>query len=1009
MSNDTTTVKPGGSAEFKLTPKTDLDNSVEVFNAADLQTKAGALETAFSEFAQILGEVNTYVNAEVNTSHDKCVFGPGYGTQLLKLWNDNASTFGDFHANFESWSQAIAIIANKNSQTEVDIRAIYGDRGDTITAFDENGITNESIAAMRERINLEDTALNDFGGNSYTYYDENGNLISVQKDANGNIVGQIIRDANGNIISETYTDSDGNYAVIAYDENGNPVVTYYDKDGNVLTTKPDSFNTDGTLTEAEKKELGVPENPTQEEIDELGYDPSKWDENGINRETGTPYDSEGYDVNGYDKEGYNKDGFNKDGIHRETGNEFGPDGYNQDGFNEQGIHKETGNEFGPDGYDVNGYDREGFDANGFDKSGINKETGDFYDKNGYDVNGYDKEGYNKDGFNKDGIHKETGDEFGPDGYNKDGYDAEGYDRDGYDVNGYDKDGYDKDGFSAGGVHKDTGNPYGPDGYNKDGYDKDGYNRQGYDKDGYDKDGYDYEGWDKDGVHKETGNEYGPDGYNKDGYDENGFDRDGYDKDGLDKDGNPRPEADGGLEDGQEAGTEGGAEEGTEGGSEGDTEGGSEGYDSEGYDAEGYDAEGYNREGYNAEGFDREGYDKNGYNAEGYDKDGYNSEGYDAEGYNKDGYNAEGEARPMSVAEAGLENRSGSSGGKIIDENAEVRETDVFGEGTREATYQQNGKHYVTYFDKDGQPIYTLVSDKPIDVNGDLSGVEVYDSGGYDVSADTFKASISGDAGVDQGGVDGPGENPGTGDMDNDGIPDSEDIYDDDVTVQPTSVTVHSGQKVTIDGKDYYYLMSKKDGSMYYTLSNDPNAQVYVDKGNGPEILVDDYYWENGATRNEFVKQYKNNLEVGWSATYNNGSSPFDSVDTSSSASYDGVSSNSSNQTFIYNDYQSIQDSAVPLSSINFGEVSLGRQELPEVIYVAPGDNIRWDPTDFLDFKDIHIEGGSEGKYLVLDPTTNTYYAADSSGSVFADGGDDSDWNAISVDRLLSEDTEIDTK
>ena len=132
MSNDTTTVKPGGSAEFKLTPKTDLDNSVEVFNAQDLQTKAGALETAFSEFAQILGEVNTFVNSEVNTSHDKCVFGPGYGTQLLKLWNDNASTFGDFQANFESWSQAIAIIANKNSQTEVDIRAIYGDRGDTM-------------------------------------------------------------------------------------------------------------------------------------------------------------------------------------------------------------------------------------------------------------------------------------------------------------------------------------------------------------------------------------------------------------------------------------------------------------------------------------------------------------------------------------------------------------------------------------------------------------------------------------------------------------------------------------------------------------------------------------------------------------------------------------------------------------------------------------------------------------------------------------------------------------
>ncbi len=752
MSNDTTTVKPGGSAEFKLTPKTDLDNSVEVFNGPDLQTKAGALETAFSEFAQVLGEVNTYVNAEVNTSHDKCVFGPGYGTQLLKLWNDNASTFGDFHANFESWSQAIAIIANKNSQTEVDIRAIYGDRGDTITAFDENGITNESIAAMRERINIEDTALNDFGGNSYTYYDENGNLISVQKDANGNIVGRIIRDANGNIISETYTDSDGNYAVIIYDENGDPVVTYYDKDGNVLTTKPDSFNTDGTLTEAEKKELGVPENPTQEEIDELGYDPSKWDENGINRETGTPYDSEGYDVNGYDANGYNREGFNANGIHKDTGTEFGPDGYNQDGFNDQGIHKETGTQYGPDGYDANGYDREGFDANGFDKSGINKETGDFYDKNGYDVNGYDKEGYNKDGFNKDGLHKETGTEFGPDGYNKDGYNQEGYDRDGYDVNGYDKDGYDKDGFSAGGVHKDTGTPYGPDGYNKDGYNQDGYNRQGYDKDGYDKDGYDYEGWSKDGLNKETGTEYDSEGYNQDGYDENGYDRDGYNAEGYDKDGYGR---DGYNQDGYDR-------DGNH------RETGNE-YGSDGYNAEGYDAEGYNREGYNAEGFDREGYDKDGYNAEGYDKDGYNAEGYnaegydkdgynkdgyDADGYNKDGYNADGEARPTSATDAGLAGKTTAAG--EVPERAEVRENSTFGEGTQEVTYQkENGEYVVAYFDKDGNALYSLVSDKPIDVNGDLTGVDISDASGNNITADTFKATIGGDVGEVDGGTEEP--------------------------------------------------------------------------------------------------------------------------------------------------------------------------------------------------------------------------------------------------------------
>ena len=306
-------------------------------------------------------------------------------------------------------------------------------------------------------------------------------------------------------------------------------------------------------------------------------------------------------------------------------------------------------------------------------------------------------------------------------------------------------------------------------YNKDGYNQDGYNRQGYDKDGYDKDGYDYEGWDKDGVHKETGTEYGPDGYNKDGYDENGFDRDGYDKDGLDKDGNPRPEADGGLEDGQEAGTEGGAEEGTEGGSEGDTESGTEG-GSEGDTESGTEG--------GSEG-DTEG----------------GSEG-DTEGGSET--ETEGETTAETAGYAGY----GSDKGKIP-EDATVTEVDSFGgeEGVKAVSWQKDNGEYVTVlFDKDGNEVSAVVSDEPFDPNNpnydsvtewsDGEGNE-YDKGDYEAILSDDPESLGGDG--------------STGDMDNDGIPDSEDIYyDDDVTVQPTSVTVHSGQKVTIDGKDYYY-------------------------------------------------------------------------------------------------------------------------------------------------------------------------------------------------------------
>lgn len=115
------------------------------------------------------------------------------------------------------------------------------------------------------------------------------------------------------------------------------------------------------------------------------------------------------------------------------------------------------------------------------------------------------------------------------------------------------------------------------------------------------------------------------------------------------------------------------------------------------------------------------------------------------------------------------------------------------------------------------------------------------------------------------------------------------------------------------------------------------------------------------------------------------------------------------QTFIINDYDKLTANPAYLKTTNFAAISNGSEKLPEVIYVAPGETIRWDPTDFLDLKDIKIEGGSDGRYLVLDPSTNTYYTLNSDGTYFADGGGDTDFSTISAERLLSEHTTIKTK
>lgn len=73
--------------------------------------------------------------------------------------------------------------------------------------------------------------------------------------------------------------------------------------------------------------------------DEVVYDEYGFDENGIHRDTGTPFDPLGWD---------------RDWIHRDTGTEF---------------HPRTHRTFEGDLYDVNGYDHEGYDSEGYDSDG----------------------------------------------------------------------------------------------------------------------------------------------------------------------------------------------------------------------------------------------------------------------------------------------------------------------------------------------------------------------------------------------------------------------------------------------------------------------------------------------------------------------------------------------------------------------------------------------------------------------------------------------------------------
>lgn len=56
---------------------------------------------------------------------------------------------------------------------------------------------------------------------------------------------------------------------------------------------------------------------------------------------------------------YDELGFNKDGVHKDTGRKWDSDGYDVNGFNKRGIHKMTGTKFNPQGFDQNGCDING--------------------------------------------------------------------------------------------------------------------------------------------------------------------------------------------------------------------------------------------------------------------------------------------------------------------------------------------------------------------------------------------------------------------------------------------------------------------------------------------------------------------------------------------------------------------------------------------------------------------------------------------------------------------------
>ena len=342
---------------------------------------------------------------------------------------------------------------------------------------------------------------------------------------------------------------------------------------------------------------------------------------------------------------------------------------------------------------------------------------------------------------------------------------------------------------------------------------------------------------------------------------------------------------------------------------------------------------------------------------------------------------------------------------------EVVSTDKNG---NKATATPDGN--VKYEDRDGKPIDnpgTFNDDGSLKDEGTQDGGTTGSEGNGEQPADGSDGNDNQPADGSEGngeqpadGSEGNGEQPADGSEGNDNQPADGSDGNGEQLAAPTGtasdrVTVSSGQAVNINGKNAYFLMGH-DGKRYYTLSTEPNAQVHVLDENGNLVPYTNYSNGDIVSRTDFVNSYRQNLDVQWNETFNNGTSPYTSVGTEINTSFtDNVNQNNVGTSYVTYDTNYLSSNKATLDSIDRGALYSGTAEKPDVIYLAPGQEITYDKP--WDTYDNTISGGDSGKYLVYDSDANGYYVVNSNGSY--DSSDTYFGGFISYDQLLDQRTE----
>lgn len=203
-----------------------MSNSSNIkFEPDGVKKGMDSLENIFTQFADTLSELNNYVETMINAGEDSAILGE-YGTKLFQIWSANASSFGDFHANFEAWNEVVAIISANNEEFIVQTVDLYRDSGATLNGVkearkfvSENGRNGDVSSLSESAQKVMSSASSTLSGKSLSwnnktipsdaidstvpYFVENGKrYIWTDKDG---VEHCVFKDADGKVIAEIST------------------------------------------------------------------------------------------------------------------------------------------------------------------------------------------------------------------------------------------------------------------------------------------------------------------------------------------------------------------------------------------------------------------------------------------------------------------------------------------------------------------------------------------------------------------------------------------------------------------------------------------------------------------------------------------------------------------------------------------------------------------------------------------------------------------------------------